>query len=440
MRIAIIGSGISGLTCAYLLHTHHDIQVFESADRIGGHTATKNISLDGKQYNIDTGFIVYNDWTYPNFIRLLDQLGVGSQPTEMSFSVTCDRSGLEYGGSNLKALFAQRRNWFNLRHWQMLRDIVRFNREATADYMSGLLCDGLTLREYLLNNNYSSVFRDHYLIPMGSAIWSTTLDSMLDVPALFFVRFFKNHGLLSIKNRPQWHVLKGGSQAYLQPLSAGFQQQIRLNSAIRKVTRLAHAVVLEMADGEQIEFDEVVFACHSDQALALLGDASNAETEVLGAMPYANNDVVLHTDTRLLPARKAAWSSWNYRLSGRDQEPPILSYNMNILQGIRSEHTFIVTLNATERIDPEKILGRYQYAHPQFNLGSVAAQQQWQSINGLKRTWFCGAYWRNGFHEDGCVSGIRVAKAIGPLGAQFRELLTDDEIDSSEVGAPSLVS
>jgi uncharacterized protein len=413
MKIAIIGSGISGLTCAHLLHDKHEISVFESDSRIGGHTATKDIVLNDRHYAIDTGFIVFNDWTYPNFIKLMSDLGVASQPTSMSFSVVNESTGREYGGSRIAALFAQRRNWFNPKHWLMLRDIVRFNREANLALQNGILSDGMTLREYLKINAYSDVFRDNYLIPMGSAIWSTSLQDMLDMPVLFFVRFFRNHGLLSIKNRPQWRVIQGGSISYLAPLSKGYEQNIRLNAKIRQVERSHDQVRLTMSDGVIETFDQVVFACHSDQVLRLLIDYSDDEQEILGSIPYAENEVVLHTDERLLPKRKAAWSSWNYRIIGSKLRPPVLSYNMNILQGIDSEHTFVVTLNATDRIEPARILGRYYYSHPQFNLDSVQMQQQWQKINGVNRTWFCGAYWRNGFHEDGCVSGIRVANQLG---------------------------
>ncbi len=413
MKIAIIGTGISGLTCAHLLHEKHQITVFERDDRIGGHTATKHLEVDGEQYAVDTGFIVYNEKTYPNFIRLMDQLGVASKPTEMSFSVTHEGSGIEYGGSNIPALFAQRKNWFSPRHWLMLKEIFRFNREAIADFEQGTLQDGLSLGEYLDNNNYSQHFRSHYLIPMGSAIWSTSLKDMMEMPALFFVRFFKNHGLLQIKDRPQWRVLVGGSNSYLQPLTTGFKDSIRLNSKIKSVTRTDGDAVITFEDGLTESFDQVVFACHSNQALALLADPTADEQQVLGDIPYADNDVVLHTDTSLLPEKHAAWSSWNYRVAGDVNDPPVLNYNMNILQGIDSQHTFVVTLNATDRIDPQKILGRFNYAHPQFNLKTIEAQNRWNLISGVNRYWFCGAYWRNGFHEDGCVSGIKVAKGLG---------------------------
>lgn len=413
MKIAVIGSGISGLSAAYLLQHNHDITVFESEDSIGGHTATMDVNVHGRDYAVDTGFIVYNDWTYPNFIRLMEKLGVQSQPTEMSFSVSCELSGLEYGGTNLNSLFAQRRNIFSPSYLKMIKDILRFNQQAIQDLESGRIDKTTTLGEYLKHNSYGATFANKYLIPMGSAIWSASTDSMFEFPLLFFVRFFKNHGLLSVNNRPQWQVIKGGSREYLQPLTAGFKQSIRVNSPVSTISRDHDGVDVQLADGRVERFDQVIIASHSDQALAMLADACTAEKEVLGAIPYQQNDVVLHTDESILPEKKLAWSSWNYRLRSERQEQAVLTYNMNILQGIDAPVTFCVTLNATESIDASKILGQYNYSHPVFSLASVAAAERWSDINGVNRTWFCGAYWANGFHEDGASSGIRVAKALG---------------------------
>ncbi|MDE8604305.1 FAD-dependent oxidoreductase [Marinomonas sp. RSW2] len=413
MRIAIIGSGISGLTSAYLLQQQHDVTVFESAGRIGGHTATVEVEEGGRTRAIDTGFIVFNDWTYPNFIRLMDELGVPSRATEMSFSVSCQRTGLEYGGNDLNTLFAQRRNIFNIPFLGMLKDILRFNKEAIQDLEGGQLKEGVTLGEYLKEKGYGARFASHYLIPMGSAIWSSTLDEMMDFPLVFFVRFFKNHGLLSVNDRPQWRVIEGGSSAYLQPLVAKFKDRIQLGARIAHVQRSGHDVVIQFEDGAQQTFDQVVFACHSDEALRLLADPTQDEHAILSAIPYRNNDVVLHTDTRLLPKKKLAWSSWNYHLGADQTKPATLSYNMNILQHFSSDTTYVVTLNQTDMIDEDKIIGRYQYAHPTFSLEGIKAQDRWADINGVKNTWFCGAYWRNGFHEDGCWSGVRVANGLG---------------------------
>ena len=459
MKIAIIGSGIAGLTCAYLLNRRQQVTVFEAGNWIGGHTHTVDVEVEGRSYAIDTGFIVFNDWTYPNFMRLLEQLGVAYQPTEMSFSVSDPDSDLEYNGHNLGTLFAQRRNLISPGFWGMLRDILRFNRQAPEDLGNGSIAADTTLGDYLKRNGYGERFVRHYLLPMGAAIWSMSLAGMLAFPLQFFVRFCKNHGLLSISDRPQWQVISGGSRSYVTPLTASFAERIRLNCAVTRVERDATGVILHSPAGAE-RFDKVVFACHSDQALALLARPSESETKILGALPYADNEVVLHTDTRLLPKRKAAWASWNYRLGGASgslqsvasegqarrnparkrsllgvnehsepgfnaawpsavalQRPPdrlaAVTYNMNILQGIDSDTTFCVSLNQSDAIDPSKVLGRFRYAHPQYSLAGSAAQARWEELQGSHHSYYCGAYWANGFHEDGVVSALRVARAFG---------------------------
>lgn len=411
MQIAVVGSGISGLACAHYLSAGHEVSLFEANRRLGGHTATMDVQLGTRRFTIDTGFIVFNDWTYPNFIALLEELGVGSKPTSMGFSVRDERNGLEYAGGNLDMLFAQRRNLLSPRFLRMVRDILRFNRESVADLEADRLTDSMTLGEYLERNRYSDGFRHDYLIAMGSAIWSSDCASMLDFPLQFFVRFFRNHGLLSVRHRPQWRVIEGGSREYIAPLCRRFEERIHTATPVRGVRRDDTGVLLRLADGAERRFDQVVLATHSDQALALLEDPSREEREVLGALPYQDNDVVLHTDTRLLPRRRKTWSSWNYRL-GVDESRAVLTYNMNILQGIEAPETFCVTLNDTAAINPHRILGRFSYAHPVFSLRGMAAQQRWGEINGPRRTWFCGAYWHNGFHEDGVVSAQRVARAM----------------------------
>ncbi|MFT5420598.1 MAG: putative NAD/FAD-binding protein [Candidatus Endobugula sp.] len=417
MKIAIIGSGISGLSCAYLLNRQHDITVFESGHTLGGHTATKDVMLNDVGYAVDTGFIVYNDWTYPNFIKLMDELKVETKATDMSFSVSCESSGLEYGGSNLNTLFAQRRNIFKPRYWKMLQDIMRFNKEAIVDFELERVDPSSTLEHYLQIRGYSRAFIDDYLIPMGSAIWSASTQTVLNFPLVFFIRFFKNHGLLSVNNRPQWRVISGGSRSYLEPLTASFHDKIITHSHVESVARDEQGVTIHIRGCEPQYFDSVVFACHSDQALEMLSDSSVEEQRILGSIPYKNNDVVLHTDIRLLPKRKLAWSSWNYLKTDckkdQHQAPAITTYNMNILQGITAPETFCVTLNATKKIDPDKILGQYQYTHPVFSLASEAAVKHWNDINGVNRSWFCGAYWGNGFHEDGVKSAVRVAEGLG---------------------------
>lgn len=411
-KIAIIGSGISGLTAAYYLNKQHDICLYEADSRLGGHTATKAMKVNGNDYLIDTGFIVFNDWTYPNFIKLLNELGVDSQPTDMGFSVFNPTTDYEYAGTNIATLFAQKRNIFSLSHWKMLRDIVRFNKESIIDLDAGNLEPNESLGHYLARKKYSAAFSERYLIPMGSAIWSATQGAMLDFPLEFFIRFFKNHGLLNVVNRPQWRVIKGGSSAYIAPLVKSFENKIKLNSPVINIIRHNSKVEIITNIGSDF-YDDVVIACHSDQALAILSDATLGEQAILSSISYQKNDVVMHTDTRLLPRRKATWSSWNYLLQSNNQQPPILTYSMNILQGIKSDVEFCVTLNATDKIDPQKILGQYEYAHPVFSQAAMQAQTKWENINGINRTWFCGAYWFNGFHEDGVNSALRVVKALG---------------------------
>jgi predicted NAD/FAD-binding protein len=412
VNIAIVGSGIAGLTCAYLLGRRHDVTVFEAGAWVGGHTHTVTVTVDGRDYAVDTGFIVFNDWTYPNFIRLLGQLGVNSKATEMSFSVTDPDIGLEYNGNNLDSLFAQRSNLLSPGFWGMLRDILRFNKEARRDLAEQRIASDTTLDDYLKAGGYGERFILHYIVPMGAAIWSMPMAEMLNFPLQFFVRFFENHGLLSVSNRPQWRVIEGGSSAYLAPLTASFKERIRVNCPVNRIERNEHGVVIHSPVGIE-HFDKVVLACHSDQALRLLANPSRAEREILGTLPYADNEVVLHTDTRLLPMRKRAWASWNYRLGGAGHTHAAVTYDMNILQGIQSDTTFCVSLNQSAGISPSKVLARFTYAHPQFSLAAVAAQQRWAELDGAQHTHYCGAYWANGFHEDGVVSALRVAAAFG---------------------------
>jgi predicted NAD/FAD-binding protein len=412
MKIAIIGSGIAGLTSAYLLNRSHQISLFEASDWVGGHTHTVDVEVAGQQYAVDTGFIVFNDWTYPNFIRLLDQLGVACKPTEMSFSVSDPATGVEYNGNTLNSLFAQRSNLLSAKFWGMVRDILRFNREALIDLEHNRIAAGTTLGDYLQHKGYGERFIQHYIVPMGAAIWSMSLSDMLGFPLQFFVHFFKNHGLLSVSDRPQWCVVEGGSGSYVAPLTASFKQHIRLNCPVQRVERDETGVTLHSAAGSE-GFDKVVFACHSDQALQLLAEPTAVELAILGALPYADNDVVLHTDSRLLPRRRLAWASWNYRLGGALEQPAAVTYAMNILQGIRSDTNFCVSLNQTAAIDPRTILARYSYAHPQYSLAGMVAQARWKELLGANHSYFCGAYWANGFHEDGVVSALRVAQAFG---------------------------
>jgi predicted NAD/FAD-binding protein len=404
MKIAVIGGGIAGNVAAYHLAREHDVHLFEAGDHLGGHTHTHDIESAGETHAIDTGFIVFNDRTYPNFMRLLDEMGVAYQPTEMSFSVRSDSSRLEYNGHSLNTLFAQRRNLVRPRFLRMIREILRFNREAPADYEQGNA--EVTLGEYLHSNGYSAEFINLYIIPMGAAIWSTDPVMMQQFPASFFIRFFYNHGLLDINNRPQWYVIQGGSKQYLKPMSKPYAAGIRLNTPVEWISRFANGVrVHTSAHGAEI-FDAAFIATHSNQALSLLADPSASETDVLGRMQYQRNEAVLHTDTAVMPRRRLAWASWNYHIQA-GQERVALTYDMNRLQGLDAPTRFLVTLNHHDAVDPDKVLKRLVYEHPLYTHDSVEAQARRHEISGVDRTFYCGAYWGNGFHEDGVVSALK---------------------------------
>lgn len=404
MKIAVIGSGIAGNVAAYRLAPEHDVTVFEAAAHVGGHTHTHDVEQAGRRYRVDTGFIVFNDWTYPNFIRLLDELGVASQPSAMSFSVRDEGSGLEYSGTSFDTLFAQRRNLVRPSFWRMLRDILRFNREAPA--LLGAADDQTSLGDYLRANGYSREFVEHYILPMGAAIWSTDPQNMQRFPARYFVRFFHNHGMLSVDRRPQWRVVRGGSARYVEALAAGFRDRIRLESPVQSVRRVAGHVYVKARSHDAERFDAAFLACHSDQALAILADATPLEREILGAIPYQANEAVLHTDARLMPRTRRAWAAWNYHVLPGARARAALTYNMNILQSLDAPEPFLVTLNRSDAIDPAKIVKRIRYEHPLHTPAGVAAQARQHEINGPLNTYYCGAYWRFGFHEDGVVSAL----------------------------------
>ena len=403
MKIAVIGGGIAGNTLAYHLNKEHDITVFEAENHIGGHTHTHAVEIAGNTFHVDTGFIVFNDRTYPKFNDLLDTLEVPWQNSEMSFSVKCENTGLEYNGTTLNSLFAQRRNFFRPKFYRMIRDIMRFNKNALE-----LLADGqeITLGDYLTQNNYGDDFIKFYIIPMGAAIWSTDATQMLDFPARFFVRFFHHHGMLTISDRPQWRTIVGGSAKYVAKLTKSFANKIQLNSPIESVRRLDESVLVTPINGKEQRFDWVFFSCHSDQALAMLADATLQEKTILGAIPYQENTVFLHTDTSLMPKRKLAWAAWNYHLTPHVQNQVAVTYNMNILQNIPAPEQLLVTLNHTHFINPDKVIKRLKYMHPVFTLAGAAAQQRHAEISGVNRTCYAGAYWRNGFHEDGVASAL----------------------------------
>lgn len=405
--IAIIGTGIAGLSCAHYLAPHYRLTVYEANDYLGGHTHTVDVDYRGEKSAIDTGFIVFNDRTYPRFIRLLNDLQVAYQKTEMSFSVRNDAIGLEYNGNNLGSLFAQRRNLVSPGFLRMLVDIVRFNRSVRRAAAAG---EKQTIGEYLDNHRSGALFADNYLLPMIAAIWSMGLDDVRALPLRFFAKFFENHGLLNLVNRPQWYTIVGGSRSYIEPLTARFRSSIRLNSPVQRVARSTDGV--EVTSNEQTSrFDEVIFACHADQALALLGDADPAERSVLGRIRFTANDVILHTDERVLPRERRAWASWNYRIDPNHSSRATLTYQMNILQRLEKQHTYLVTLN--EEIDDSFVLARFRYDHPAYDQAMIEAQQQWPTISGRNRVHFCGAYWFNGFHEDGVRSALRVCSTLG---------------------------
>jgi predicted NAD/FAD-binding protein len=419
-RIGVIGSGISGLTAAHLLSREHEVVVFEANDYIGGHTHTVPVDIDNTKLNVDTGFIVCNDRNYPNFLKLLGQLEVDYQRTEMSFSVTNRALDLEYNGHNPNTLFAQRRNALRPKFIGMVRDIMRFNKRAKEALLEGSTADK-TLDDFIHSLGLGDWFRNNYVLPMVAAIWSCSAQQAGDFPLQFFLRFFNHHGLLDIQNRPQWYVLKNGSHSYIKPLTKPFRDNIYLSTPVQSVARNAKGLIITSAKGAE-KFDEVVFACHSNQALALLADPTAAETQVLGNLAYQDNDVVLHTDVRVMPKRKRAWAAWNFYLDHNGSDGtvtdkrgalPVVTYNMNILQGLVSSDPLLVTLNANHLIDPGKVIRTFNYAHPVYSLESSRAQAQRPLICGHNNTHYCGAYWYSGFHEDGVRSALDVARRFG---------------------------
>lgn len=410
MKIAIVGAGVSGLVTAYSLHRSHEIVVFEAADHLGGHARTVDVEWAGRTYAIDTGFVVYNERNYPVFSRLLRELGVASRPTTMSFSVCDPRTGLEYNGHSLNTLFAQRRNLIRPKFWRLVADILRFHRDATGD--ASLESEQTTVRDFLARSRYSREFERLYLLPMGAAIWSCPAGDFAQFPWRFVREFYLNHGLLQLRDRPQWRVIEGGARTYVEAMTRGFRDRIRLGSRIRRARRFEDRVELS-ADGDVESFDHVVFACHADQALRILGDdATRDEREVLGAFPYNLNTAVLHTDSRLMPRRRRARACWNYRLGEEEEGAPCVTYDMTRLQRLDAPVAFCITLNNESSVDRGAILGRFVYEHPVFTVGRAAAQARRPELLGPRRTSYCGAYWRNGFHEDGVVSAMAVVDSL----------------------------
>ena len=409
MRIAVVGSGIAGLASAWLLSRRHEVTLFEANDYLGGHTHTHDIEVAGERLAVDTGFIVYNESHYPLLTRLFAELGVRSQPTTMSFSVRNGATGLEYSATSLDTLFCQRRNLVSLRFWGMLRDLLRFYREAPA--LLSRVAAGPTLGEYLAAGHYGSAFRDEHLVPMAAALWSAPAERVLEFPAQYLVRFMANHQMLQVRGRAPWRVVSGGSNSYVRAMRARWQVQERLNCPAQTVRRAAGRVQVASRVGTE-SFDQVVLACHSDEALALLADATDRERQILGAMAYQDNEVVLHTDASLLPRNRKAWAAWNAYLPATPTQACTVSYCMNLLQGLATSEPLVVTLNRTHAIDPTRVLRRMQYRHPVYTHQAVAAQARRGEIQGERQTWFAGAYWGWGFHEDGLRSAAQVCAAL----------------------------
>lgn len=410
MRIAVIGSGIAGLASAWLLSRQHEVTLYEADDRFGGHTHTHRIELQGRRFDVDTGFIVHNPRHYPLLTALFEELGVTSQPTTMSFSVRNEASGLEYNTTDIDSLFCQRRNLLSPRFWRMLRDLSRFYRESPA--LLDLPGEGPTLGDYLETHGYGTMFRDDHLVPMASALWSSPSSRILAFPAKYLVAFMANHQMLQISDRPQWRVVTGGSSRYIGAMRARWQVRERASTPVRMLLRTGAGATV-MTDDDAEHYDHVVVACHSDQALHLLGDASDAERSILGAIAYQANDTVLHSDADLLPRNPKAWAAWNTLVPRDAGDACTVSYCMNLLQNLDAPDPLIVTLNRTNRIDPARILRRMRYHHPVYNHASVAAQARRAEIQGHRHTWFAGAYWGWGFHEDGMRSAVDVAHALG---------------------------
>lgn len=415
-KIAIVGSGVSGLTTAYVLGRNHDVTVFEADDRVGGHANTVDVDVEGTRCTVDTGFIVYNERTYPNFCTLLDRLGVPTQASDMSFSVSSRGEGVEYATHSIDAIFARRASVLSFGFHKMIREILRFNRESrelsNADRDSEC---SLTLGEYLARNGYSRRFIEHYIVPMGSAIWSAAPSRFLDFPAVTFVRFFENHGLLDHRDNVPWRTVSGGSRSYVKALVSATNAQFHTNCPVLAATRETDGAYLLLPDGVRLRFDHVIFACHSDTALEILGDPTDAERKVLAAIGYQTNEVLLHTDESIMPARRRAWASWNYRVP--EQEPGAavggrvgVTYWMNRLQDIVSPKPLLVSLNSEDSVDREQVLRSFTYHHPVYDMDTLRAQKRRAEIDGVDRTHFCGAYWGHGFHEDGVASALEVCR------------------------------
>lgn len=414
LNIAVIGTGISGMAAAWLLARRHQVTVYEKDDRMGGHTNTVTVDTPDAHIDVDTGFIVFNEKNYPNLVALFEHLGIATQPSDMSFSASLDGGRFEYAGTGLGGLFAQPANLLRPRMWSMLRDVMRFYREAPAD--AGKLRHEITLGEYLKTRHYGKVFINDHLLPMGAAIWSTPVRDMLDYPLEAFVRFCNNHGLLQLKDRPAWRTVAGGSRQYVKALTASYADRILLNTAVVCIRRDADSVIIEDRQGERRRFDHVVIASHADQALDMLSDADNAERRLLSAFRYERNLAILHSDSRLMPKTRKAWSSWNFLGESRQDEQRVcVTYWMNRLQSLPGTMPLFVTLNPDRQPADGSIHRSFLYDHPMYDRAAIRAQRLLWNLQGTRRTWFCGAHFGHGFHEDGLQAGLAVAEQLGGL-------------------------
>jgi predicted NAD/FAD-binding protein len=434
--IAIVGTGISGLSAAWLLGKNHDVTVYEKNDYIGGHSNTTEIVSEGRHIPVDTGFIVYNPLNYPNLVALFDHLGVPTKCSDMSFAASLENGALEYSGTDLNGLFSQRRNVLRPRFWKMVRDLLRFYRQAPTLIADPSLME-ISLGDYLHREGYSEEFIYDHLMPMGAAIWSSSVDEMLSFPTLAFLRFFQNHGLLKLTDRPEWRTVDGGSREYVRRLTAEFSERILCGDPVVKVQRNNQRVIVSTESGSSRTYDHVVMACHGDEALSLLAEPSETERSLLGNIQYQSNTAILHTDTSLMPKRRRAWASWNYigssgSLTGQSL---CVTYWMNQLQGLPTSEPILLTLNPNRNIDPDKILRSYEYEHPIFDLTTMRAQSRLWDLQGRRNTWFCGAYFGSGFHEDGIQAGLAVAEM---LGGRPRPWHLDDP--SGRIGRPGLAT
>ena len=432
-RIAVVGGGISGLLAASeLRRAGHEITLFEAADYAGGHTNTIDVETESGTIGVDTGFIVLNDRNYPNFEQVLSELGVQTQPASMSFGVSDSDGDFEWAARGPRGIFARPAHLIDPRFFRMLADLVRFNREARE-----LLDDdgsGPSLREFLTSGGYSEYFIERLIVPQAAAVWSADPEQMWSFPASFLARFFDNHGVLQLRNRPRWRTIRGGSKRYVEALTAPFADRIRLSAPVRRIEREADDVLIVLDDYEE-RFDEVVVATHSNQALEMLAEPTELERRLLGAIPYARNEAVLHTDTAIMPRRRAAWASWNYHLIDQPSDSSTLTYDMNRLQSLESDEQYLVTLNRTEAIDPDKIIKVIDYAHPVYTTEGLAAQSRWSEISGTDRVHYCGAYWRWGFHEDGAWSALRVSEMLGGRGPGLAEVAAGDQVSDTDEDA-----